>query len=185
MYNVLEKLRVNGQLSDKERDIHERGLVSILKKIHDDLDTAVFDAYGWPRNLTDEQILEKLVALNAERAEEEKRGYVRWLRPEFQNPTGKKPETQTTIATEDEGAETATVAAQVKPWPKKLGEQLLAVRDLVAAPGKVFSVATVAAAFKGAKKKDVEGILDGFASLGVLTGFETPDGRRWRAAGKG
>lgn len=69
--------------------------------------------------------------------------------------------------------------------PKKLGEQFLAVREIVAAPGKVFTVAGVAAAFKGAKKKDVEGILDGFASLGVLTGFETPEGRRWRAAGKG
>jgi hypothetical protein len=185
MYNVLEKLRANEQLTDKERDIHERGLVSILKKIHDDLDAAVFDAYGWPRDLTDEQILEKLVALNAERAEEEKRGLVRWLRPEFQNPTGKKPETQTTIVTEGEEAEAAPAAVQVKPWPKKLGEQLLAVRGVVAAPGEVFTVAGVAAAFKGAKKKDVEGILDGFASLGVLTGFETPEGRRWRAAGKG
>jgi hypothetical protein len=41
-----------------------------------------------------------------------------------------------------------------------------------------------AAAFKGAKKKDVEGILDGFAALGVLTAFRTAAGRRWRAAGK-
>jgi hypothetical protein len=37
----------------------------------------VFDAYGWPRDLTDEQILEKLVVLNAERAEEEKNGLIR------------------------------------------------------------------------------------------------------------
>src|SRR5690606_21265716 len=88
MYNVLEKLRSGEPLSAKEKTIHEQGLVSVLKQIHDDLDAAVFDAYGWPHGLTDEQILERLVALNAERAAEEARGLVRWLRPEFQNPAG-------------------------------------------------------------------------------------------------
>src|SRR5436309_1972762 len=89
MYNVLEKLRSGEPLTAKEKVIHEKGLVSVLKQIHDDLDAAVFDAYGWPRDLTDEAILERLVALNAERAAEEARGLVRWLRPEFQNPQGK------------------------------------------------------------------------------------------------
>lgn len=185
MYNVLEKLRAGAELTDKDRDVHERALVSILRKIHDDLDAAVFDAYAWPRDLTDEQILEKLVALNAERADEEKRGLIRWLRPDFQNPTGKKPETQLTTPTEQEETEAAPALAKAKPWPKKLGEQFVAVRDVVARPGEVFSVATVAAAFKGAKKKDVEGILDSFAALGVLSAFDAPAGRRWRAAGKG
>ncbi|MEX1233126.1 MAG: hypothetical protein WEB58_22945 [Planctomycetaceae bacterium] len=44
--------------------------MSVLQQIHDELDAAVFDAYGWPASLTDEEILERLVALNAERAEE-------------------------------------------------------------------------------------------------------------------
>lgn len=35
----------------------------------------------------DEAILERLVALNAERAAEEARGLVRWLHSEFQNPS--------------------------------------------------------------------------------------------------
>lgn len=91
MYNVLEKLRSGEELTAKERVIHEQGLVSVLKQIHDELDAAVFAAYGWPVTLSDEEILERLVALNHERAEgEEKRGIVRWLRPEFQNPQGKK-----------------------------------------------------------------------------------------------
>lgn len=59
--------------------------MSVLKQIHDELDAAVFDAYGWPVTLTDEEILERLVALNAERAAEEARGLIRWLRPDFQN----------------------------------------------------------------------------------------------------
>jgi hypothetical protein len=91
MYNVLEKLRSGEALTAKEKKIHDDGLVSVLKKIHDDLDAAVFDAYGWPASLSDDEILERLVALNHERAEEESRGLVRWLRPEFQNKAGAVP----------------------------------------------------------------------------------------------
>jgi len=87
MYNVLDKLRAGEKLKDKEQGIREDGLISVLLSLHDSLDAAVFDAYGWPQDLRDEQILEKLVVLNAERVEEERRGLVRWLRPEFQNPT--------------------------------------------------------------------------------------------------
>ena len=32
---------------------------------------AVLDAYGWPHDLSDEEILERLLALNLERAEKE------------------------------------------------------------------------------------------------------------------
>jgi hypothetical protein len=39
-----------------------------LDLAHRRLDEAVFAAYGWPADLTDEQILERLLALNLERA---------------------------------------------------------------------------------------------------------------------
>ncbi len=39
-----------------------------LHDIHTALDHAVLDCYGWPHDLTDEQILERLLALNLERA---------------------------------------------------------------------------------------------------------------------
>jgi hypothetical protein len=48
--------------------------------------TAVAATYGRPVDLPDDEILRLLVALNAERAEEESRGVVRWLRPDFQIP---------------------------------------------------------------------------------------------------
>jgi hypothetical protein len=38
---------------------------------HKKLDAAVAAAYGWPADLPDEQILERLLALNLERAAEE------------------------------------------------------------------------------------------------------------------
>ncbi len=39
-----------------------------LDLAHKRLDDAVLDAYGWPHDLTDDQILERLLALNLERA---------------------------------------------------------------------------------------------------------------------
>ena len=42
-----------------------------LDLAHQKLDAAVAAAYGWPADLADEQILEKLLALNLERAAEE------------------------------------------------------------------------------------------------------------------
>jgi type II restriction/modification system DNA methylase subunit YeeA len=40
-----------------------------LQDAHRALDVAVFDAYGWPNNLIDSEILERLLALNHERAQ--------------------------------------------------------------------------------------------------------------------
>ena len=39
-----------------------------LQLAHEKLDHAVLDAYGWPHDISDEEILEKLLALNLERA---------------------------------------------------------------------------------------------------------------------
>ena len=61
----------------------------MLRQLHDELDAAVADAYGWPADLPDEEILARLVALNAERAAEEAAGPVRWLRPEYQVAGGR------------------------------------------------------------------------------------------------
>jgi hypothetical protein len=44
------------------------GNVAWLDHAHRDLDAAVAAAYGWPADLTDEQILERLFKLNQARA---------------------------------------------------------------------------------------------------------------------
>jgi hypothetical protein len=181
MYNVLEKLRKETPLSDKERVIHGQGLVSVLRDIHDELDQAVFEAYGWSPDLTDEQILENLVALNAVRAADEERGIIQWLRPEFQNPAGKSAATQTEMAGLDEEAkdeETASLAASsVKSWPKKLAEQIVAVRDDIAKRRGFFTAADIMRHFKGAKVGDIDEMLEGLAALGIVHSI---DGHRWQ-----
>lgn len=76
LYNVLERLRSGvspESLDDVDRRIFDDGLVLILRELHDRLDVAVADAYRWPVDLPDEEILARLVALNAGRAREEAR----------------------------------------------------------------------------------------------------------------
>ena len=89
-------------LTAKEKIINDQGLVSVLKDLHDELDATELGAYGWgDLGITQQQpdggpgtdaLLNRLVALNAKRAAEEKAGEIRWLRPEFQNPaSGQSP----------------------------------------------------------------------------------------------
>lgn len=89
LYNVLEKLKAGEPLDESERAIHDAGCVGVIHELHNKIDAAVAEAYGWPVDLSDDEILARLVALNKERAEEEKRGLVRWLRPEYQAPRTK------------------------------------------------------------------------------------------------
>jgi hypothetical protein len=179
MYNVLEKLRSGEALTAKEKKIHEQGLVSVLEQIHDDLDAAVFDAYGWPHDLGDEQILERLVALNAERAAEERRGFIRWLRPEFQNPGGAQAATQPELAGTVAALPAASAKAAAK-WPSKLPEQISLVRTLVAQGEISWSVEDVARHFKGARREAVASILDSLAALGLLVAYGSGESRRWK-----
>lgn len=187
MYNVLAKLRAGETLTDKEKVIHTQGLVSVLMQIHDELDVAVFDAYGWPSTLTDEEILERVVKLNAERAAEERDGRVRWLRPEFQNPRGASAGTQTAIADGDgegDADDTATVAVELAPWPKKSGEQFAAVRAVLQTSPEAWGVERVARRFKGAVREQVAEALEGLASLGLAVEWNGAEGACWQAVQK-
>jgi hypothetical protein len=185
MDNVLEKLRSGEPLTAKEKVTHEQGLVSVLKQIHDDLDAAVFDAYGWPMDLSDEAILERLVALNAERAAEEARGLVRWLRPEFQDPKGKSAapvQPNLAIVEADPGpVEVAPAKAKVKknPWPKTLAEQVQAVRSALAARPIAVTPESLAKSFLRARVDRVAEVLETLEALGHARVLD--DGRYLRA----
>jgi hypothetical protein len=169
---VLEKLKTGEALTDKEREIHEKGLVSVLKQIHKDLDREVFAAYGWPLTLADEEILERLVALNHERAEEERNGIVRWLRPEFQAPAAAKP-THAEMAMPE--PETVPTALGKRPWPNTLPEQVQVVRSALAVRAGAVEPAEVASAFSPARADQVEILLETLSALGHAR--KTPEGR--------
>lgn len=84
LYNLREKIRTGQRLDVAEQDQRIRGRIDIIAELHGQLDAAVASAYGWAPALADEEIIAHLVALNAERAGEERSGKVRWLRPDYQ-----------------------------------------------------------------------------------------------------
>jgi hypothetical protein len=180
LYNVLETIRANEQLSDKEKIIHDQGLVSVLKQLHDDLDAAVFAAYGWPATLTDPEILERLVALNAERAAEEARGVIHWLRPEYQIKSQESAHGRQKELALPEGkikpAKTKPVRREGKaPWPKSLAERVRAVENALHAAGAPATAADLAKKFRHAKPAMVAEILKTLETLGRA--HRTKDGK--------
>jgi hypothetical protein len=167
MYNVLEKERSGELLNEKERKIHNDGLVGILRELHDELDAAVAQAYGWPADLPEAEILQRLVDLNAERAAEEARGLVRWLRPEYQAPNEVAAAVQSKM---DLGDVPTVVITEKRKWPATLPERATALRELLSVADGDLSLASVATAFKPklAKKKlaEAESLLDTLVALG-------------------
>jgi hypothetical protein len=156
-------------LSESEKLIYDQGLVSVLKQIHDDLDAAVLDAYGWPHDLSDDEILKRLVDLNRERAAEEKRGLVRWLRPEFQNPGGAQAAstTQAALPIDEQAPEVpASAPAARRPWPRTLPEQAQAVRAALAENPAGLTADQMARVFLRARTQTVKDLLETLVSLG-------------------
>jgi hypothetical protein len=165
LYNVLEKERAGESLNDDERDIHEKGLVGVLKEIHDDLDAAVAEAYGWEAGLPEEEILQRLVDLNAKRRAEEKEGHVRWLRPAYQAP--EEAETQAALDLDVDIAADGDVTEPL-PWPSQLKERAQAIRQVMAASSGPLTVEQVARHFHHAPRKKVKGLLETLEALGLV-----------------
>lgn len=156
----------------------------MLKTLHDELDAAVLDAYGWSdltsalanpeqKDAAGETLLVRLVALNAERAAEEARGQVRWLRPEYQHPAAVASHSPLAIGDPDVKQAALTTAVATSPsarqaWPAALPEQVAAVAKVLAAAAAPLSEAELAARFtgKGAWKKRLAQIVDTLDALG-------------------
>jgi len=197
MYNVLEKLKTGAELNAKEKIIHQHGLVAVLKTLHDELDRTVLAAYGWSdlapllevvngngaagtsgtpatrddcKRALDDALLERLVALNAERAAEEARGVIRWLRPEFQIPASGLTQTPTAEQLEIDTEDTAVAAkpGARRAWPATLPEQVKAVAEILTTAGAPLAEDAIAAHFsgRGAWKKRLPQIIDTLVAVG-------------------
>ncbi|MFZ4789979.1 MAG: class I SAM-dependent DNA methyltransferase [Candidatus Competibacteraceae bacterium] len=183
LYNVLAKLRTGEPLTSAELKIHEQGLATLLRELHDQIDRATLATYGWNDliPLLDvgdtfaAVVLERLVALNAERAAEERQGVIRWLRPAFQAPDQPTSATQTEI--DADVVETSPLPT-LRPWPKTLPEQARAVTEVLTEAGAPQTPVELAARFEGAKLKSLTALLETLAALGRARVVE---GARFRA----
>jgi hypothetical protein len=160
-------------LTPDEERIKEQGLILILKELHEKLDALVFQAYGWPQDLSDEEILARLVALNAERAAEEKRGIVHWLRPDYQEARfGRGADKQ--AAAEEGAQESADLIVldkeQKRSFPTSAIEQAAEVFAALAAARGPVDAATIAATYRQGKKAEpkIAAILAAAARIGEV-----------------
>ncbi len=217
LHNAPERLREleNGcevpPLSAKERDVHEAGLVSVLKEIHDDIDRAVLAAYGWDdlapahvgrpgatlpsphktpeQEAAEEELLSRLVALDQERAAEEKHGLVRWLRPDYQIPKlgAKVPKP----ADDHVGSldVSVPVVAEKPKWPADGLDQIRLVRDLLAKSPAPTPAEALAAVFDGRnppkRRERVREVLDTLVATGLARLGEDGSERRYPCRGDG
>jgi type II restriction/modification system DNA methylase subunit YeeA len=171
IYNVLEKVRAGEALTTKDKALHDAALVSTLKQLHDDLDAAVADAYGWPWPLPDAEILEKVVALNTQRTAEEAKGHIRWLRPDYQKPLFAGTKQSSLALTDAEPAAASSGKSKIKnpkskiPWPKTMAERAKAIESALAAATHPITSTELTAQFTRAKEPEVREILETLVAL--------------------
>jgi hypothetical protein len=203
MYNVLEKLKamaatpspssparrkgVDGRdepghdagrvtLTPDEERIKDEGLILILKELHERLDRLVFQAYGWPADLSDEEILERLVALNAERAKEEAAGLVRWLRPDYQTPRFAKGAAAAKTGELDLDEKVVAIDRALPDFPKDRHEDSLAVEHALLLAGRPMDAAELARAFRRGGKRIEPRVAQALTTL-VRYGRITDEGK--------
>lgn len=171
LYNVLEQLRASASLSAKDKDTCNRGRVLILKELHEGIDQAVAQAYGWNEMPAEDEIIERLVALNQKRASEERQGLIRWLRPEYQT------EKLGQLAHRADRVQTLATAqtSRKKPlFPTDKREQAGEIRMVLAGSGAPLSFEQIAARYRNKEQieDDIRDVLTSLGSLGVIESFD-------------
>jgi hypothetical protein len=171
LYNALEASRAGVPLSPKEHGIQSRGRILILRDLHDQVDKAVLRAYGWPDDLTDEQTLERLVALNLTRASEERGGFIKWLRPEYQveklGPLAHRADRVQWIAG-------AGNAQSQRPFPMERRDQAGSVLDLLSRSRAPLTASQLASQFEDGSRvrPEIEDVLTSLSRLGEVETFD-------------
>lgn len=199
LYNVLERVRELAAgadvppLSDAEKDVKDAGQIAILRVLHDDIDRAVLDAFGWsdlapalvgrpgattpsphksPGQIAaEEELLSRLVDLNQTRAAAEAKGEIEWLRPEYQ-----VPRLRTKAPQAGDAKQTAAVLVGLQeevsafPWPSDGLEQIRAVRSVLATASSPLAPEDIARRFRGGRNRTarVETVLRHMVDTGLV-----------------
>ncbi|GAA0566836.1 class I SAM-dependent DNA methyltransferase [Caenispirillum bisanense] len=183
MYNVLEKMRAERPLDEAERRIKDRGLITVLRHLHDRLDALVFQAYGWPATLADGDVLARLVALNRQRAlEERQRNVVHWLRPDYQKQRAGLVPRKAPARAPDSGRDLDVTLAEAdeKPaWPRSLPERARLLRDLLAGQDRPLTAAEVNRLFAKARKEREQRVAEVLETLVKLSQARSLEGGRY------
>jgi hypothetical protein len=120
----------------------------------------------------EQELLTRLVALNHERAAEEKRGQIRWLRPEYQcGGDHRSPQQSTLPGTESTSSlKTENLKLATPAWPERLPDQVTLIRQLLATdPAATPEQLSARFGRKNAKRTgQIEGIIETLRGLGQV-----------------
>ena len=167
-------------LTPEEERIKDEGLILILKELHERLDNLVFQAYGWSADLSEEEILERLVALNAERAKEEAAGHVRWLRPDYQIPRFAKGAAAKTGEL-NLGENVVSIDRALPDFPTDRNEDALAVEHALLSAGRPMNAAELARGFKRGGKRIEDRVAQALTTLARYGRITVLDDGRYAA----
>jgi len=145
--------------------------VLILNELHDRLDAAVAEAYGWRVDLTEAEILTRLVALNKQRVAEEARGKVKWLRPDYQIPRFGTAEEKLDLIGEMRDPTVAPDAATRRGFPANEVEQTAEVMAALASATAPLSTGEILLRFRPGKtvRPKVDAVLAGLVRMGIVS----------------
>lgn len=185
LYNVLERVKagiVPDALTPDERRTFNDGLILVLKELHEKLDVAVADAYGWPADASDDAILANLVALNAQRAKEEARGKVKWLRPEYQIPRFGSVKEKAELDLIGGASGTAEATGPKPAFPDEDVAQTAAIMAVLAMAPAPLTASDLALAFRQGRKveRKVVEVVEAIARMGYAS--REPQGYAMRRA---
>jgi hypothetical protein len=179
LYNVVEALRTDTPLTSKQEQIKSRGRVLTLMHLHQQIDAAVAHAFGWPVDVSDEQLFDALLKLNAQRLEEERGGFIRWLRPEYQiskfGPLAHRADRVQSISISRRRKVDVSFGREAK-------EQARQVLDIVRSTRRPFSANDVALHFRDRERvvRDVREVLESLLRVGQVETFD--NGRTFLSA---
>lgn len=167
LYNVRAKLLANEPLDESDKSINEAGCVLVMNKLHDQIDRAVADAYGWPVDIGEDDVFRRLAHLNKERVDDENRGVVRWLRPEYQ---AARTRVAATAATEQIEADLGIPPSVTPLLPKDDAQLVAMLRKTLRDIGKPAEPDFIAQQFRdgGRGMRRVERGLKLLAAAGVV-----------------
>ena len=164
LYNLHARVVAGEGIDADER---ARGRVDLIAELHRRIDAATIAAYGWPADVTDDDIVARLVLLNSDRRAEERRGHVQWLRADFQQARAGVASIDSAGTMEQIEATLPAIARRKPTFPRDALGQTAAVFDALRGGGSL-SAAAIAARFVQGRRVEprIEATLRALERLG-------------------
>lgn len=150
LYNARARLISGAPLTPALLRVHEAGLVGLLHHLHGRIDAVVAEAYGWSADLPPAVEVARLTELNRVRAEEERRGRVRFVRPLWQGRKARveAPATQTEAVLQ--------LPEQLPPLPAEPDSLASVLLTRLRTAGQPLGLERLTAGFSGAAGRRAE-----------------------------